>query len=122
MSLLRLSFLNQLLRILLHLRCESFFIFVSLATNFISNNACAVLFTPIALDLASKVNIDPKVFAISVIFAVNTSFLTPMAYQTNLLVMGPGHYKFIDFLKFGFPLTIICWITFSLYFPWFYGL
>ena len=100
----------------------SFFIFVSLATNFISNNACAVLFTPIALDLASKVNIDPKVFAISVIFAVNTSFLTPMAYQTNLLVMGPGHYKFIDFLKFGFPLTIICWITFSLYFPWFYGL
>ena len=81
-----------------------------------------MLFTPIALDLASKVNIDPKVFAISVIFAVNTSFLTPMAYQTNLLVMGPGHYKFIDFLKFGFPLTIICWITFSLYFPWFYGL
>ena len=100
----------------------SFFIFVSLATNFISNNACAVLFTPIALDLASKVNIDPKVFAISVIFAVNTSFLTPMAYQTNLLVMGPGHYKFIDFIKFGFPLTIICWITFAVYFPWFYGL
>ena len=100
----------------------TFFIFVSLATNFISNNACAVLFTPIALDLASKVNIDPKIFAISVIFAVNTSFLTPMAYQTNLLVMGPGHYKFIDFIRFGFPLTVICWITFAIYFPLFYDL
>ena len=76
-----------------------FFLFVSLLTNFISNNACAVLFTPIGLDLAQKVDIDPKIFAISIIFAVNTSFLTPMAYQTNLLVMGPGHYKFIDYIK-----------------------
>ncbi len=101
---------------------STFFIFVSLSTNFISNNACAVLFTPIALDLATKVNIDPKIFAISVIFAVNTSFLTPMAYQTNLLVMGPGHYKFVDFVKFGFPLTIICWITFSIFFPLYYNL
>ena len=100
----------------------SFFIFVSLSTNFISNNACAVLFTPIALDLAEKVNIDPKIFAISVIFAVNTSFLTPMAYQTNLLVMGPGHYKFFDFVKFGLPLTLICWLTFALFFPWYYDL
>ena len=99
-----------------------FFIFVSLATNFISNNACAVLFTPIALDLSEKVGIDPKIFAISVIFAVNTSFITPMAYQTNLLVMGPGHYKFIDYVKFGLPLTILCWLTFSIFFPWYYNL
>ena len=99
-----------------------FFLFVSLLTNFISNNACAVLFTPIGLDLAEKVDIDPKIFAISIIFAVNTSFLTPMAYQTNLLVMGPGHYKFIDYIKFGLPLTFICWITFTLFFPWYYNL
>ena len=97
-----------------------FFIFVAVVTNFISNNACAILFTPIALDLASKVNIDPKIFAISLIFAVNTSFLTPLAYQTNLLVMGPGHYKFHDFLKFGLPLTIVSWITFTIFFPWYY--
>ena len=99
-----------------------FFIFVSLATNLISNNACAILFTPIAMDLSEKVGIDPKIFAISLIFAVNTSFLSPMAYQTNLIVMGPGHYKFLDYLKFGFPLTVILWITFFLFFPWYYNL
>ena len=101
---------------------STFFILVSLLTNFISNNACAVLFTPIGLDLAEKAGIDPKLFAISIIFAVNTSFLTPMAYQTNLLVMGPGHYKFVDFIKFGLPLTLICWLTFTLFFPLYYNL
>ena len=99
-----------------------FFLFVALITNLVSNNACAVLFTPIAIDLANNLGMDPKIFAISVIFAVNCSFMTPMAYQTNLLVMGPGHYKFSDFVIFGFPLTIICWITFSLFFPWYYNL
>ena len=90
----------------------SFYIFVSITTNFISNNACAVLFTPIAIDIADKLNLDPKVMAIALIFAVNTSFLTPLAYQTNLLVMGPGHYKFIDYVKLGLPLSFICWIVF----------
>ena len=71
-----------------------FYIFVSITTNFISNNACAVLFSPIAIDIADKLSVDPKTLAIALIFAVNTSFLTPLAYQTNLLVMGPGHYKF----------------------------
>jgi len=101
---------------------STFFILVSLLTNFISNNACAVLFTPIGLDLAEKAGVDPKLFAISIIFAVNTSFLTPMAYQTNLLVMGPGHYKFVDYIKFGLPLTLICWLTFTLFFPLYYNL
>ena len=96
-----------------------FYIFVSITTNFISNNACAVLFSPIAIDIADKLSVDPKTLAIALIFAVNTSFLTPLAYQTNLLVMGPGHYKFIDYVKFGIPLTVLCWIIFllhSLYF------
>ena len=75
----------------------SFYILVSITTNFISNNACAVLFTPIAIDIANKLGLDPKIMAIALIFAVNTSFITPLAYQTNLLVMGPGHYKFIDY-------------------------
>ena len=65
-----------------------FYVLVSLTTNFISNNACAVLFTPIAIDIAEKLNVDPKIFAIALIFSVNTSFATPLAYQTNLLVMG----------------------------------
>ena len=95
----------------------SFYIFVSITTNFISNNACAVLFTPIAIDIADKINLDPKVMAIALIFAVNTSFLTPLAYQTNLLVMGPGHYKFVDYIKLGLPLSFICWVAFYLSFP-----
>tara|TARA_Y100000022_G_scaffold191478_1_gene192655 strand:+ start:2019 stop:3845 length:1827 start_codon:yes stop_codon:yes gene_type:complete len=99
-----------------------FYMLVSITTNFISNNACAVLFTPIAIDIAEKINVDPKVFAIALIFAVNTSFITPLAYQTNLLVMGPGHYKFIDYVKFGLPLTVLCWIVFFVTFPIFYKL
>ncbi len=97
-----------------------FYMLVSITTNFISNNACAVLFTPIAIDIAEKINVDPKIFAIALIFAVNTSFVTPLAYQTNLLVMGPGHYKFIDYVKFGLPLTVLCWIVFFITFPLFY--
>ena len=99
-----------------------FYMLVSITTNFISNNACAVLFTPIAIDIAEKINVDPKVFAIALIFAVNTSFVTPLAYQTNLLVMGPGHYKFIDYVKFGLPLTVLCWVVFFVTFPLFYKL
>jgi len=97
-----------------------FYMFVSITTNFISNNACAVLFSPIAIDIADKLSVDPKTLAIALIFAVNTSFLTPLAYQTNLLVMGPGHYKFIDYVKFGLPLTALCWLIFFLTFPIFY--
>ncbi len=97
-----------------------FYVFVSITTNFISNNACAVLFAPIAIDIAEKLSVNPKTLAIALIFAVNTSFLTPLAYQTNLLVMGPGHYKFFDYVKFGLPLTILCWFIFYITFPIFY--
>ncbi|PDH55946.1 MAG: SLC13 family permease [alpha proteobacterium MED-G10] len=97
-----------------------FYALVSITTNFISNNACAVLFAPIAIDIAEKIDVDPKIFAIALIFSVNTSFATPLAYQTNLLVMGPGHYKFIDYVKFGLPLTILCWVVFFFVFPFIY--
>lgn len=53
-------------------------------------------------------------FAIAMVFAVNCSFASPMGYQTNLLVMGPGHYKFQDFVKSGLPLIFVMWITFTL--------
>ena len=74
------------------------------------------------LILQKKLMLIPKIFAIALIFAVNTSFVTPLAYQTNLLVMGPGHYKFIDYVKFGLPLTILCWVVFFITFPLFYQL
>lgn len=98
------------------------FLVVAVATNLISNNACAVLFTPLALNLAREVNVDPEVFAITVVFAANCSFATPMGYQTNLLVMGPGHYRFRDYLLGGVPLVVLIWATYCLVAWQYYGL
>lgn len=91
------------------------FAFMVIMTNILSNNATAVLFTPIAINLAQQLSIDPKIFIYAVIFACNCSFVTPIGYQTNLMVMGPGHYKFSDFTKAGLPLAAIIMITYILY-------
>ncbi|MBL6933831.1 MAG: SLC13 family permease [Alphaproteobacteria bacterium] len=99
-----------------------FFLMVAVISNVISNNACAVLFTPIAVGIAVGLGVDPKIFAVAVVFAANCSFATPVGYQTNLLVMGPGHYRFSDFVRAGFPLTVILWLVFSFFAPWYYGL
>jgi len=85
-------------------------------------SATAVLFTPIALNLANEVGVPPAVFLYATIFAANCSFATPMSYQTNLLVMGPGHYRFSDFMRAGIPLVILIWVVFSLFAPWYFGL
>ncbi|MDG2243902.1 MAG: SLC13 family permease [Rhodospirillaceae bacterium] len=99
-----------------------FFLVVALFTNVLSNNACAVLFTPIGVGLAANLGIDPRLFAITCLFACNCSFATPMGYQTNLLVMGPGQYQFSDFVRGGLPLVFVVWLAFSLIAPWFWGL
>jgi len=99
-----------------------FFLLVAIFTNVLSNSATAVLFTPVAISIATKIDVDPMIFVFAVIFAANCSFATPMGYQTNLLVMGPGHYKFIDFFKAGAPLVILLWIVFSIFAPLYYGL
>jgi len=101
---------------------SGFFLLVALLTNVLSNNATAVLFTPIAVSIAVELQIDPMPFLLAVIFGANCSFATPMSYQTNLLVMAPGHYKFADFMRVGTPLIFIMWITFTLFIPWYYGL
>ena len=101
---------------------SAFFFLVAFLTNIISNNACAVLFTPIAVNLAETLGVDPMIFAIGLVFAANCSFVTPLGYQTNLLVIGPGHYKFNDFVKVGLPLSVLLWLVFSLFVPWYYGL
>jgi di/tricarboxylate transporter len=98
------------------------FLVMAALTNVLSNNATAVLFTPIALGIAKGMGVAPEPFIAAVIFAANSSFATPIGYQTNLLVMGPGHYRFSDFLRAGTPLVIIIWLTFSLLAPWYYGL
>lgn len=98
------------------------FLTVALATNVLSNNACAVLFTPIAVSMAGGLGLPPSVMAITVILAANCSFATPIGYQTNLLVMGPGHYRFSDFLRGGAPLILLMWVVFSLIAPIYFGL
>ena len=101
---------------------SALFLLVAILTNILSNNATAVLFTPIAVTLAQALGLDPIPFLITVIFAANCSFATPMSYQTNLLVMAPGHYQFIDFVRVGTPLIFLLWLTFSIFIPWYYGL
>lgn len=98
------------------------FLLVALLTNVISNNACAVLFTPIGVSIAGGLGVDPHIFAIGVLLAANCSFASPIGYQTNLLVMGPGHYKFVDFVKSGMPLLLIIWVAFSVFAPYYFGL
>jgi di/tricarboxylate transporter len=95
---------------------------VALLTNVLTNNAAAVLFTPVAVNIATKLGVDPFPFALAVAFAASCAFATPIGYQTNLLVMGPGHYRFKDFILAGTPLVLIVWLAFSLFAPWYYGL
>ncbi len=101
---------------------SAFFLLVAVTTNLLSNNATAVLFTPIAVSIAATVGISPAPFVFAVIFGANCSFATPMGYQTNLLVMGPGQYNFSDYLRSGTPLVIILWLAFTLVAPLYFGL
>lgn len=98
------------------------FLVVAIMTNLLSNNATALLFAPIAISVANQTGIDPKILILTVLFAANCSFATPIAYQTNLLVMGPGHYKFIDYVRFGVPLILIIWISFIVMLPFVFNL
>jgi len=99
-----------------------FFLIVTLVSNLINNKASSVIFTPIAVSVAHRLGVDPMVFAIAVAFAANSALASPVAHPATLLVMGPGHYRFRDFLIAGTPLTILTWITFTLFVPWYYGL
>ncbi|MDC0102733.1 SLC13 family permease, partial [Alphaproteobacteria bacterium] len=77
---------------------STFFLMVAVMSNIISTKTCAVLFAPIGLHIGAEIGIDPRIFAITIVFAANCAFATPFAYQTSLLVMGPGSYHFKDFL------------------------
>lgn len=101
---------------------SAFFLATAVLTNFLSNNATAVLFTPIAIRVAEGIGVPAEAFIVAVIFAANCSFATPVGYQTNLLVLGPGHYRFSDFIIAGTPLVILIWLTYSFVGPWYYGI
>lgn len=98
------------------------FLLVACLTNVLSNNATALLFTPIAISTARELGHDPVPFLHAIIYAANCSFATPIGYQTNLLVMGPGNYRFGDFMRTGIPLLIILWVMFTMIAPFWYSL
>lgn len=101
---------------------SAFFLLVAVMSNIITTKTCAVLFTPIAVGIANELGLSPVPFTVAVIFAANCSFASPLGYQTNLLVMGPGHNRFLDFTRVGLPLIVLLWAVFSLVVPWYYGL
>ncbi|MGH1423543.1 MAG: SLC13 family permease [Pseudooceanicola sp.] len=82
------------------------YLLTSVLTELVSNNAVAVVVTPIAIGLAQAMGIDPRPLVVAVMVAASASFATPIGYQTNMLVYGPGGYKFTDFLRVGIPLNI----------------
>lgn len=86
-------------------RCSS--LATSLFTNLITNNAAAALMFPIALAASARLGVSVLPFAIVIMKAASASFATPIGYQTNLMVMGPGGYAFSDYLRMGVPLTIL---------------
>ncbi|MBN8294237.1 SLC13 family permease [Rhodobacter sp. NTK016B] len=76
-------------------------------TELVSNNAVAVIVTPVAIGLAQSMGVDPRPLVVAVMFAASAAFATPIGYQTNTLVYGPGGYRFGDFLKVGVPLNVL---------------
>lgn len=84
---------------------------LAIMTNVISNNAAAVIGTPIAVGIASSLQLPAEPFVLAVLFGANMSYATPMAYKTNLLVMSAGNYTFAEFVKVGVPLTLLMWLT-----------
>ena len=84
---------------------------MAVITNFVSNNAAAIIGTPVAVAMAATMGVDPRPFVLAVLFGCNLCYATPMAYQTNLMVMSAAGYCFNDFVRAGLPLTALMWFT-----------
>lgn len=91
-------------------------------TEILSNNAVAVILTPIAIELAQRLDHDPRAYIVAVMFSASVAFATPIGYQTHMMVYGPGGYRFSDFMRLGIPLDIITAITACLVIPIFWPL
>jgi len=93
------------------------YLLTSVLTELVSNNAVAVVVTPIAIGLGTALGVDPRPLVVAVMVAASASFATPIGYQTNMMVYGPGGYRFTDFLKIGIPLNLSVGIVASLVIP-----
>lgn len=97
------------------------FLMASLLTELVSNNAVAVVMTPVAISLALELGIDPRPFVVAVMIAASASFATPIGYQTNTLVYAPGGYRFTDYMRLGIPLNLGVGVLAALLIPLFWS-
>ena len=119
------TFLTELFLYLTNGRSPTFILsalmlLLALLTNVVSNNAAAVIGTPIGLGIAQQLGLPAEPFILAVLFGANMSYATPMAYKTNLLVMSAGNYTFREFVKVGVPLTILMWLVLTWLLSWLY--
>jgi len=98
-----------------HVLLALIYLITMILTEVSSNAATAIIMTPIALAVTQQMGLEPRAFIFAVAFAASASFITPVGYQTNLMVYGPGGYKFSDYIRVGFPLALIFWFT-AIYF------
>ncbi|MBT5224391.1 MAG: SLC13 family permease [Candidatus Marinimicrobia bacterium] len=93
------------------------YLITMILTEVSSNAATAIIMTPIALAVTQQMEFEPRAFIFAVAFAASASFITPVGYQTNLMVYGPGGYKFSDYIRVGFPLALVFWISAVYFLP-----
>ena len=98
------------------------FLMTTILTEIVSNNAVAVIMTPLAIGLAAALGLDPRPLVVAVMIAASCAFATPIGYQTNTLVYGPGGYRFSDFMKIGVPLNLSMSVLVSLVIPFIWPL
>jgi len=104
------------------IRLSGLMLTMAVLTNIVSNNAAAVIGTPIAVSIAQRIGVPAEPFVLAVLFGANMSYATPFAYKTNLLVMNAGNYTFGDFARVGIPLAVVAWMTLTFVLPWYYGI